>query len=749
MRYAMIRYLSCLAGMLLIVAQARADVLADKVPADALVYASWAGTNNLQAPYAQSRLKEIMDASTFQATVAKALDQLERNPNVDMEAKMALEGLKTVEKMMAYPTALYVGPFANGEQPMPQAALLCQAGADADALAAELKKLMPEDAHLAVRSKDGFVLVAGGTVMDVTTKMDAAMGDAGKSLASAAAYKAALAQVQKDGALTGYVDVAALADQIDMVVAKTARPDGPKPDWIAGNYRKNLNLDGFTQVAFSAGFEGKDWGSRCFVGLKGQPRGLTSLFSSKALDESLLKNAPESSNWLMAGRLDLGAVYDQIVEAVTTIEPQASRDLAKVKDDIKAQIGIDYEADLIRPLGDQWLAYTAPAVNGAGLMGITLVSPLKDAGRFSATIDTLAPKLSQLLMSQSRGNEPVHMSVEQYTTGDVKITYGNVLLNPALSVHDGKLYAGFSPQGLVSAIDAAKSGRSILDNPKFGEFRKRLGVTTASSLSYVDLSVSGPDSYAMVSTLAGMLGIFSSEAKPTLLPPLSKLYPHLTTAGGATWSDASGWHARTLEPFPGSMLLAGGQQNLGLASMTSMPMMIAALLPSMGRARELANRTAEAANIRGCLMAAIVHSADNNDNMPEHLAQLVAESSISPKSLVTKRSASTPMVITPEQSQKMEKDWKVLQADVDAHCDLIYLGKGTKNNSYSALILIYTDPTKVDTADGMNIGFGDGHVEWVRPTGFKQAFETNNEQRTAKKLPVLKLDDRGLPVLEK
>ena len=86
MRHTMIRFLSCLAGLLLLSSGVRADVLADKVPGDAILYVSWAGTSTLQGQYAQSRLKEILDASTFQ----RYLDQPDLPP-VDLLIRTAGE----------------------------------------------------------------------------------------------------------------------------------------------------------------------------------------------------------------------------------------------------------------------------------------------------------------------------------------------------------------------------------------------------------------------------------------------------------------------------------------------------------------------------------------------------------------------------------------------------------------------------------------------------------------------------------
>src|ERR1019366_10037124 len=98
-----------------------------------------------------------------------------------------------------------------------------------------------------------------------------------------------------------------------------------------------------------------------------------------------------------------------------------------------------------------------------------------------------------------------------------------------------------------------------------------------------------------------------------------------------------GYHLEGRSAFPGAGIVGFQQASLAPVAVLS----AATLYPALIRARELANRTAEAANESGICKAAIVWSSDNNDKMPEHLAQLVADGSLSPKSLVTKRPGGT------------------------------------------------------------------------------------------------------------
>ncbi len=305
-----------------------------------------------------------------------------------------------------------------------------------------------------------------------------------------------------------------------------------------------------------------------------------------------------------------------------------------------------------------------------------------------------------------------------------------------------------TPQVVPSAFEQMAAGhKSILDNPSFVAMRKRLGAPGASSIQFIDLPRTAPGSYGTIATLVGLANLFAgAEAEPGMLPPLSRLLPELTPAGSASWTDEAGWHVKAISPFPGAELF-GGQQ-LGSLGAASPALMMAIMLPSLGRARELANRTADAANITGMCKACVVYSQDHGDQMPVSLAELVADGSISPKSLVAKWSGTPPLTISEEESKRMaaagENGWKVIEREVDAHCDYVYLGKGTKNSTDASQVLMYDKPMR-GRREGLNVGFYDCHVEWIRP-GFSDLFRATNEMRRAAGLKEVTFDALGWPV---
>ena len=121
-----------------------AQALADRVPADATAYFGWKGTDDPGAGYAQSHLKALVDASHIAQLVDETIPQLIKkyggnNPQVG-EAMRVLDTVGV--SMWRHPSALFIGKIelAHGQPKPPHVAILCQAGADAGALQAELQE---------------------------------------------------------------------------------------------------------------------------------------------------------------------------------------------------------------------------------------------------------------------------------------------------------------------------------------------------------------------------------------------------------------------------------------------------------------------------------------------------------------------------------------------------------------------------------------------------------------------------------
>src|SRR5258705_8275498 len=126
---------------------ARAQPLADRVPADALIYVGWSGSETMGPGYAGSHLEAVLKESKFTDLVNVSIPKvLAKIGATDREAAQ-ITGLVTAiaAPMWRHPSAFYFGgidpPARPNQPPSPPIALVCDAGAEGKALADQLRNV--------------------------------------------------------------------------------------------------------------------------------------------------------------------------------------------------------------------------------------------------------------------------------------------------------------------------------------------------------------------------------------------------------------------------------------------------------------------------------------------------------------------------------------------------------------------------------------------------------------------------------
>lgn len=540
---------------------AAAQPLADRVPDDALIYVGWRGAADPGPAYAGSRFKQFLDASAIpdvaRDVLPRLLDKLvEKDPNAavlrDVLSKLG-------PAFWNYPTALYVGPVdgIGVANPVPRAALFCQAGKDAPQLRKDINDYLnqiPQQQLIPVvaTEENGTVAVLLGNVTPDLT------GKGGSTLLHKQAFTDAMAQVGKDPLFAVYVDFEGIQAVVDQVAAVVPQA-GPKWTMI----RDTLGLRGLKRLAMTSGFDGRDWSSQAFLAAPAPRTGVLTLLDATPLSDDTLRAVPQSATMVYASNLDLAKFLDLARTTVAKFDPTAP---AKIDGGLAMAgvvLGFNVEQDLLKPLGDQWVVYNAPAVTGAGPLGFVLVNHARDAKRLEGALMNLERLANQQINAQTRAGQPKANFVTG-KIGDLTVHYLNTpIVSPAWTIDHGNLYVALFPQTVASAANAAIAGgdrKSILDNPDFSALRQRLGGATASTISFYDLPKSAPLGYPYVLAATRVLGfadMFGLQTPAAVLPPLEKIMPTLAPAGGVAWADDTGLHAKAVTPFPGAEFMSG------------------------------------------------------------------------------------------------------------------------------------------------------------------------------------------------
>jgi prepilin-type processing-associated H-X9-DG protein len=534
-----------------------------------------------------------------------------------------------------------------------------------------------------------------------------------------------MGQVAKDPVAALYLDVDAAVAFHDQIAAKFA-PAQAKPTIEA--VKEALGIKSLKRIAWGAGFDAKEWSSQAYLESPEPRSGLVKfLLEAKPLSDQALRTIPATATMAAAGHFDLGGLLGTVREMVRKIDPPTSQDFEGGLDQVKQMIGMDLQGDILDTLGDEWVVYSNPAVGGSGILGLTVVNRLKEPAKAEQALGQLE-KLLNGMMKEGMAGGPVTVAFNTVQQGDLTIHYLAVpFVAPSWAIKDGVLYAGLYPQVISGAYEHVKSGgKSILDNPDFVALRKRLTPEgrSVTAISYSDLPKVTTEGYQEVLMLArvylGMADLFGAKTPAMAMPTLTKLLPHVTPAAGIAWPDKDGYHFKEISPFPGSQILAAGGMGPALAAEQTIFMGVA--LPALAKARINANRIKSASNLRMIGQAMLLYANENKGKYPAEMGELLLTQDIT-----------IDVFVNPETRTRAPRnqDKEALAAWVSKDSDYEYLGAGKTNQTPPNVIVAHEKfrPNAV----GVNLLFGDGHVEFLYKQAAEQAIAKQKQDEIMKK----------------
>lgn len=571
------RIAQLLIAVIVLSAPAMAQPLSEKVPANAVLYFGWRGSDGMAASYADSHLKAVLDQSNIPAVfndmIPRAAVRISRN---NPHAAELFRSLTTVSRTMwKHPCAVYLADIdLTGPQPAPKGAVLCQAGDDSKALLEQLQKFV-EQAHdipipiQAIQSGDIVALVIG-----YGEGQEAFANPPANPLSKDAGFAAANAKVQKDPALAAYVNFERAWALVDQAVTQNGDPELTE---LWPKIRDASGLTGLKRAIATAAFSGKDWMEQAYIDAPAPHSGLLTMLDNQALPDEFMKLAPADSDRVMAGSFDIARLVGIIRSAVAKVNPEAGQNVERVIGAISIYVGRDFQKEVLDPLGAQWLSYSSPTIAGRGLLGTVVINQPDDpkkaqSGLMSTQIalfNTIAPFLTRY---------QIMLRAQNMKTDGLSINYAAVpLISPAWCIDGKNLYISLFPQNIISAARFARGGgKSILENASFTDLRQRLGApANITAIHYVDLSQTIGEGYQGVLALSrlvlGMGDLFGVKSPEPVIPPLEILLQHVGPSGSASWVDESGWHCKSISSFPGAALLGGGDSGGISALMQAAP----------------------------------------------------------------------------------------------------------------------------------------------------------------------------------
>ena len=590
--------------------------LADRVPADAIVYVGWQGSRAAGPAYQASRLKQLVDVSDIgqmRGFIERLAVRLGRDDASVAEAAQMLTPVADV--LWASPAALYVGPIAKnaaGEQPGDapvRMVLIIDAGPAAADTAAKLQTVLSKQTGrnpMTVKTIGPLVAVGTGIDEGLTNLLGGRV--AGQTaLAGSADFRDAIKDVGNDAAVTVFISVDALRGELD----RTA-----KSDWTA--WRDALNVKGVRYLAHSAGFDGKEWRGQTFVAAPAPRQGIAAVFDQPAMSDEFLRVIPRNATLVMAGQFDLARLLKETRTVLGKADSQTAGKFDQAMSMAKSATGVDLETGLAASLGSEWALYAAPGIGGSRAMGWVVANRLRDPAGAEAALTSLENALCGLASSAMHGSG-MQLSAIKVKQGKLSVHYFGVpMVSPAWTIQNGVLYMALYPQVAVSAAESALAGGpSILENPTIVEARKRLGKTPA-GFEFMDLPATAGDGYGTALLLSryalGFADMAGVQAPTMFIPPLHKLQPLLAPSISVSWSDDAGWHKRGTEPFPGSILLAG---DVSMGMIMQPGILAAIVIPQFTNASEDARQSATRSTVQSIRAQTELYRLQHGDAYPD------------------------------------------------------------------------------------------------------------------------------------
>jgi len=323
---------------------------------------------------------------------------------------------------------------------------------------------------------------------------------------------------------------------------------------------------GYTTTIESNGF----FVDRIFIHLEGERSGITKILSLEPVSEEVVKLVPQESIGFSATTINIAGIWDETKRILSAVNPQALEQIQMQMANLKTQMGIDVEGDIINNLSKGMVAYNAFTSSSeypdmVGLIG------LENGAAFRST---LLEKLLPLAAFMVQFNTEEYQGQTLYfvdipagvTTGQQGLTQVGFV------VTDNHLMIASSPAAIKQAMDQSSSATSILQNALYQEASKRIPVE-GHTVSFSDAARAVE---VGLNNLEGALsGIPDLPFDFSMLPDSKVISQHLAPGIGRMISEEDGifMEVDTLAPMPvvaagaggiAALVISGQNRNLAL-----------------------------------------------------------------------------------------------------------------------------------------------------------------------------------------
>jgi uncharacterized protein DUF3352 len=355
---------------------------------------------------------------------------------------------------------------------------------------------------------------------------------------------------------------------------------GEQMDAMTGRMIEVLGVNRIKAVGMGSAFQAEGIRDSMFAYAPGEKAGLMGLmYTSPGDGTKLLSRVPASAFYASAGRVDLHEMMARIMELVGEVEPYVLDEMLDGLTELREQLGVDLQEDLLKPLGEEMALYAAMPDGGGLMPDLVFMNRLRNPGQFLTSLAKIVARAQEHMGDYDRLE--VEIRSMQYMGKTIHYIhvghrYGDPFpAMPALYLDGDLCVMALYPQVLKDHIARGPNAPSILTRPDFMRARRGLP-ENMDSLEYVDFQLAVRMLYGTLAPLAQLAANdLDCPVDMALLPRTETIARHFF--GGA-------WGAR---------MGAEGVSMHAYTPMGMMPIMMTSMLPALVMGRAMESSTAQ------------------------------------------------------------------------------------------------------------------------------------------------------------
>lgn len=763
-----LRFALCTAAVLLAPAFAPAGApLADRLPADCLIYAGWAGRTEA---FGESQFGRLVESKPVQGGFAALHEVLVRDmgrrdgPVFDHFWQMLALAWK-------HPIA---GAVLDVEKPEGhdlglRLALLIDLGEDKPAFARHLGALVrsadedaeaqayggvdyhcfgdPDETVVSVGFKDQMFFLFLGDAETPRKWIDLKPGH---SLAGSDAFAAAIRDLEGDEAqYVSYISVEeAKASVLALAGEGGGDPEGRETRAASELERlvRAFGLENATAVASSMCFEDGQIHSRMRILSPVPHGGMLARVGERTVTAADLAAIPADADFFAISSVSPESLTAEIRRICAVAGEDAEADFDEDMAEFREATGVDLQEDLLAGLGETWTLCSAES-QGGFLTGTAVWTEVRDREKLEASL----PKLEQALMralgvaqappttrpatsrrSTTRPHQrhwtttrpswgapaPDWYEIRTMAVGDTRIHFlaGQtpdmpLPVAPAWAIHDGKFYLAAWPQVIASIIEGGPGegpGRapSLLDSEEFAALRERLADRPA-ILTYTNTPRIVRRLYPLA-LAGGTMGVNAAgdlirSAEMSWLPSAQAAERFFGPRLSAISLDERGLLYEQYATLPGGAGLFSPET-------AAAPLAGVAVMPALSHARKLMKRSSSGVNLHSIGIAITIYQAEYEDRYPPNLAVLIEARTLSAETF------DSPSGDTPPP--------RYMDGELVGPVDYVYFSEFSQvpGDPPGGIMIAYEKP-EMNDGEGTNILTSHYSVQWVSMERFERELQ--------------------------